>query len=212
MKRPSRSGAGRGASRGRAGARGGPPGAAAGEGARRASGLDHRQTLAARELFWHNVLREMLTALSVVSLRVWGGGDGARGAPGQPGGRAGTEPEADLFDGRLGVITADGARLGIARVTPLFACGVPTDDASRMLSMAVECSVFQIETPEGEVFTLPLHEIRAFHALSEELMGVLREAARGSADATPQDPFGFAAFTSLSRGRSHPGSAGEAPI
>jgi hypothetical protein len=72
--------------------------------------------------------------------------------------------------------------------------------------MEVECTVFQIRTPGGEVFTLPLEEMRTFHALTPELMRKLERAARrearrrGEAPGEEQIPFGFAAFTSLSRG------------
>ncbi len=149
-----------------------------------------------RELFWNNIIREMLSTLATAS---------AMGAPpiGEPGVDRPAHP-ADVLDGRLAVITREGARIPIAAVTPLFACGVSSDEPSRILSMDVECTVFQIRTPTGEVFTLPLHEIRSFHALTDELMERLRQAARDqSTDEEPsrQEPFGFAAFTSLARAR-----------
>lgn len=158
------------------------------------------EVAATRELFWNNVIREMLSTLATVS---------AMGpAPaGEPGVDRPAHP-ADVLDGRLAVVTTLGNRIAIAGVTPLFACGVPSSDAERALSMDVECTVFQIRTPEGEVFTLPLHEIRSFHALTDALMEQLRAHARGQqqAEAASQssEPFGFAAFTSLARARKEP--------
>jgi hypothetical protein len=87
-------------------------------------------------------------------------------------------------------------------VFPLFACGINLDDSQKELSMAVECTVFQIRTPGGEVFTLPLHEIRSFHSLSEDLVEQIRQqAAQQSESEDDQEPFGFAAYTSLARTR-----------
>jgi hypothetical protein len=142
----------------------------------------------ARELFWQNVMREILTSLSVLS--------GAQ-TDGQP------VVEDDLFDGRLAIITQLGQRVPIAAVFPLFACGIDTSDLDRELSMAVECTVFQIRTPGGEVFTLPLHEMRAFHSLSEELLERIRKESAEVGEAQPgeHEPFGFAAYTSLARTR-----------
>lgn len=134
-----------------------------------------------REMFWHNVMREFLTGLSVSAMSGQGNeGDGP-----------------NLFDGRLGVITATGTRIPIAGVYPLFACGVPGSDTERSLSMDVECTIFQIHTPEGEVFTLPLHEIVGFHSVGEEVMEQLNAAAQENSSS--DEPFGFAAFTSLAK-------------
>lgn len=142
--------------------------------------MDVDDVAAARELFWHNVMRELLTSLSIASMS---------------GKTAGAN--ADLFDGRLAVLTRAGERVPIADVFPLFACGINTDDAHRSLSVAVECTVFQIRTPDGQVFTLPLHEIRAFHALSPELMKQLEDLAKAESESEEsrlERPFGFAAF------------------
>jgi hypothetical protein len=113
------------------------------------------------------------------------------------------EQSEDLFDGRLAILTHTGERIPIAEVYPLFACGIQTSRASRALSMAVECSVFQIRTPTGEVFTLPLQEMRGFHAMSPELMQALADEARKRAEETSMEksaePFGFAAFTSMAK-------------
>jgi hypothetical protein len=153
----------------------------------------------ARDLFWRNVMREILTSLSVASLS-------RRTAQEQAGadGQGDAEPEGeDLFDGRLAILTHAGERIAIAEVYPLFACGIQTSRSSRALSMAVECSVFQIRTPSGEVFTLPLQEMRGFHAMTPELMQALSDEARKRAEETSMEktaePFGFAAFTSLAK-------------
>jgi hypothetical protein len=152
---------------------------------------------AARELFWQNVLREMLTSLSIL----------CASKSKQPGGVAvdgqlalapGDHSKTDLFDGRLAVITTLGQRIPIASVYPLFACGIQTSDAEKALSTAVECTVFQVVTPGGEVFTLPLQEIRSFHSLSEQLIEEIKAAATQRVG-SEHEPFGFAAYTSLAR-------------
>lgn len=141
--------------------------------------------LYSRDLFWRNVMREILTSLSIACLA-------------RRDGRT-TEGE-DLFDGRLGVLTHAGERIPIADVYPMFACGISSNDRSRSLASAVECSVFQIRTPSGEVFTLPLQEMRGFHSVSAELVEQLQAQARKRlASPDQEEPFGFAAFTSLSR-------------
>lgn len=140
-----------------------------------------------RELFWSNVVREMLTNLSVLKLQI------------DP---AGKDERAKVFDGRVAVVTRRGVRLGIADVTPLFACGITTSEETREVSTAVECTVFRIVTPEGEVWTLPLSEIRTVHSLSEELIAHLEREANGANE--PAQPFGFAAFTSLATGQRKP--------
>jgi hypothetical protein len=181
--------------------------------------------LEARELFWRNVMREILTSLSVACLarrsahaaRADDGeqtpsdegaspdaqepdpdGEEAESAPEE----AGPREEDDLFDGRLAILTHAGERIPIAEVYPLFACGINISKEDRELAMAVECSVFQIRTPSGEVFTLPLQEMRAFHSVSPELMERLEEEARKRSDHPAEEveaPFGFAAFTSIAR-------------
>lgn len=150
---------------------------------------DTERIMALRELFWHNVVREMLTSLAMLSERA------ASTPDGDP------NPAAAILDGRLAVITAAGERIPIAHVAPLFACGVPGTEVQRALSIAVECTVFQITAPSGEQYTLPLHEIRGIHAFTEELMKQLQEEARAQSGAAA--PFGFAAFTSLARATEH---------
>lgn len=130
---------------------------------------------AARELFWHNVVREMLTSLSVMQMQ-------------------GHAPE--LFDGRIGVLTHGGERIPIGSVIPMFACSIAGPGEDRHVSMAVECTVFRIQTPAGEVFTLPVHEIRAISSLTEELVKQLEQESlnRMRPDSAAPGPFGFAAF------------------
>ena len=51
----------------------------------------------------------------------------------------------------------------------------------------------------GQIYTLPISEIQAFHSLSEELVKSLEQRAEAAAmgRSTSTEPFGFAAFTSL---------------
>lgn len=156
------------------------------------------RTMALRELFWHNVVRELLTSLSMLAARA------ASRPEGTP------DSAADILDGRLAVLTKGGERIPIANVAPLFACGVPGTEAQRNLSIAVECTVFQITAPSGEQFTLPLHEIRGIHALTDELMKQLQEEAQAQSAAGLAEPFGFAAFTSLARSTPEEDASGSA--
>ncbi len=171
----------------------------------RARGGDPASTLALRELFWHNVMREMLTSLSVMAMN----------RSQQPYDPAMEKAMRETFDGRLAIITTFGARIAIAEVHPVFACSVPSSQADRDRSAAVQCTVFQIRTPNGESHTLPLHEIRGFHALTDELMQQIEQMAllhQQGQGPESQEPFGFAAFTSLGRdggGTGLNGTAGE---
>lgn len=179
--------------------------------------IEHTQ--ATRELFWNNVIREILTSIS--TLTIMNDTDAERpdaepdsGPPAAP--RETDDARRNLLDGRLGLITAQGQRIPIAAVYPLFACGVPGTDALRALSLDVECSVFQVHTPHGEVYTLPLHEVRGFHAVQEEAMEQVKAAARAANPEEFEQPFGFAAFTSLARRAQQPAqdagpSGGTAP-
>lgn len=161
--------------------------------ASRAPMHDPRSTLALRELFWHNVMREMLMSLSVMAMN----------RHGQPYDPEMEKAMKETFDGRLAIITTYGARIAIAEVHPVFACSIPDTRAHREMSAAVQCTVFQIRTPNGESHTLPLHEIRGFHALTEELMQRIERMARMQQQlqnrSNSEQPFGFAAFTSLGR-------------
>ncbi len=151
-------------------------------------------TRSLRQLFWTNVAQEMLNSLSAMLT---------------------VQKEPSALDGRLSILTHAGERIPIAEVHPLFACSIPGTDADRDLSAAVQCSVYRVVTPSGEAFTLPLSEVRAFHAVSEELQRRLQEEMSGVESGTGE-PFGFAAFAETSkqraveaesmRGPSHPGN------
>lgn len=168
-----------------------------------------------RELFWQNVVREMLNTLAAAAA-VSGGrlGTGAAAAA------TGSSPIHELFDGRMAVVTRLGQRIPIADVVPLFACSIntgasPNGAAERSLSADVQCTVFQITTPGGEVYTLPLHEISSVHSLSDHLIRRLQAAAHaqaqalGAGSADDDRPFGFAAFTSLARSEQDAAGTGE---
>lgn len=135
-----------------------------------------KRTRELRTLFWQNVVQEMLVSFPE---------------------RAATNPE--IADGRLGLMTRGGERVAIGKVVPLFSLSVPANPEQRMLSVAVQCSVFEIHTPEGEVVTLPLEEIRGVHSLSEELVEQLKSMTQARQEGDGEEPFGFAAFTSLAR-------------
>ncbi|MBX3383679.1 MAG: hypothetical protein KF864_09245 [Phycisphaeraceae bacterium] len=137
---------------------------------------------ATRELFWQNMMQEMLLGLAALSQE---------------------QQDAEIFDGRLAIITRLGHRIPIGSVSPIFACGVTETQDSRDLSVGVECTIYQIITPSGEVYTLPLHEISMFHTLTEALVEQVKSAAvKAQAErAGEEQPFGFAAFTSLARQR-----------
>ena len=162
---------------------------------------------ALREAFWHDMCREILTTLSVEGLRrreqsaameLPGGGQLVSNVGST------TPPQTELFDGRMAILTHGGERIPIGEVYPMLACGVNGDPADRAVSQAVECSIFQVLTPAGELYTIPVHEIRAFHALTPELMRQIEQAGRenrsrrrGGEDR--EMPFGFEAYTSLAR-------------
>lgn len=235
----------------------------------RASGTQHaalgglRGAIDARELFWNNVIRDILMSLSVMKMQhdeairaahdeaalraqtavdesgaiitgplttegaktVFAGASSAddegdsdeEGPDSEPESALMTSAEEDIeaqaesegielsgippFDGRMAVITQLGVRIAIADVFPLFACSIGETALERALSEDVQCSVFQIRTPQGEVFTLPVHEIRSFHSLSEQLMRQIAMAsAREDASGIKTSvPFGFGAYTSLAR-------------
>jgi hypothetical protein len=135
-----------------------------------------------RTLFWHNVVREMLNDLSVLC-----------------------QMKPELFDGRFGIVTNQGVRVGIKTVFPLFACSIPGVGESsweREASIAVQCTVFRIATPDGEIYTLPVHEVAAVHAMTPELIEQLAKAEEQTEeeqDAKESRPFGLAAFTALPR-------------
>lgn len=142
--------------------------------------LDAAQLDALRALFWHNVVREMLTGLMAVA-----------------------EKRPELLDGRFAVLTEGGERIPIAQVAPVFGMSVRGSREEQAASTAVQMTVFRIATPDGEVFTLPVSEIRAFHELTPELLARVQQAEREADEAAGvkedgQDrPFGLAAFQAL---------------
>ncbi len=129
-----------------------------------------------REVYWQNVAREMLVAFATL---------------------ARTNP--DIMDGRVSVLTSLGERIPVSDVEPLFPCSVVKDPKSRELCVAVQCTVFNIRTPVGEIVTLPLHEISSVRVLSDELLRQLEAASRKVSSGNDSEPFGFAAYTSLAR-------------
>lgn len=136
-------------------------------------------TLALRTLFWHNVVREMLTSLSALIA---------------------TQNQPVQLDGRMAILTHAGERIPIAEVHPLFACSITGTQAERDLSGAVQCSVFRVVTPTGEAFTMPISEVRAFHSLTDELQRRIEEEM-GGIESGQDEPFGFAAYTDMARQR-----------
>lgn len=144
--------------------------------------MDPRETKLLREMLWHNVVREMLNALCLET------------------GQADAASKPKLLDGRLTLITFRGERIPIGAVRPLLNFGIGRTREEKQLSMMLQGTVFQIITPDGDVFTLPLHEIRGLHALSESIMQQLQSVAEKAEQAENGAPFGFAAFTSLAQG------------
>ncbi|MBX3386707.1 MAG: hypothetical protein KF768_09065 [Phycisphaeraceae bacterium] len=146
--------------------------------------LTATEVLRTRELYWHNVVREMLNGLSVLC-----------------------QQQPEMFDGRFAVLTHAGERIAIGRIFPLFACSIPGSAWEREASIAVQCTIFRVITPDGEVFTLPVHEVRGMHSLTPELIEQLQklaEAQQGgdgevSSSGLTARPFGLAAFTALPR-------------
>jgi hypothetical protein len=169
--------------------------------------LSPRETQSYRELFWQNVMREVLVSL-MLSTSKDAAAAGAAGAGEAGGARSGATKSgapaagsSHVLDGRLGVITHNGQRIPIAGIFPVFAASMAHSQQELAMSALLQCTVFQVHTPGGEVFTLPLHEIRGFHSLTEGLMAELEANARAEStgESAQQEPFGFAAFTSLSR-------------
>lgn len=178
-------------------------------GARRSGTVEPARALAdlktvetARKLFWGNVLREILCALCMESMKRQHADSPP--APEQHTVDVGSDP-SKIFDGRLAIITSWGARLPIAAIEPVLGVG-PARGATAM-SVAVECTVFQVRTTGGDVWTLPLHEIRGFHALTEQIMQALATAAEEEEGDQEQQrrPFGFKAFASLDNPLIQPG-------
>ena len=157
------------------------------------------QCIQRREAFWHNVVRDILNSLAATAANFSG-----RLKPTAGGAATTPAPDHELFDGRMAVITRLGQRIPIADVYPVFACSIPGANGphDRSIAADVQCSIFQIRTPNGEVYTLPGHEIASGLALSESRVRQMEAAARAQAGAgtvEAEAPFGFAAYTSLAR-------------
>ncbi len=168
-----------------------------------ARGQSPTETQSYREVFWQNVIREMLISLIIAQAE-----SQAQIQKEKPS----AEP---MSDGRVGIVTAQGQRIPIGRVSPVFAATFDQTPKMIELSHILQCTVFQIETPGGEVYTLPLHEIRGFHAISERTMDQVSNAAREQRyrEGSPEEaePFGFAAFTSLARSSGATGNRPDDP-
>lgn len=150
-----------------------------------------------RDLFWQNVVREVLMSLAAAAASSTG-----RLAASPTAAANSTTPDNEMFDGRMGVITTLGQRIPIADVVPVFACSAASPGADRTLASDVQCSIFRIRTPGGEMYTLPITQIVGIHAmtdaLAEQLEAAAQEMEEEDADGNKM-PFGFAAYTSLAR-------------
>lgn len=155
-----------------------------------------------RDLFWQNVVREILMGLAAAATQSSG-----RLTPTPTGASSSPSPVSDMFDGRMGIITSQGQRIPIADVIPVFSVSTcnHTDRGDRMLSNDVQCSVFRISTPSGESYTLPITQIVGVHSMSNALAEQLEAAARDREQTDEQGnkmPFGFGAYTALAKSES----------
>ena len=158
-----------------------------------------------RDVFWNNVVREILMALASAAAASSG-----RLGTGPSAANASTSPVDDLFDGRMGVITTLGQRIPIADITPVFACSMSGCEADRSRSSDVQCTVYRITTPTGESYTLPISQITGVHSLSEALMDQLENETMEEVDETKNRiPFGFGAYTSLAQSEARADSESE---
>lgn len=148
-----------------------------------------------RDVFWQNVVREILLGLAAAAAAETG-----RLSATPTGAANGADPVSEMFDGRMGLITSLGQRIPIADVVPVFSVSSPSSPEDRTRSTDVQCTVFRIRTPMGESYTLPVTQIVGFHSLSDALADQL-EAAAQEMEAIDDDgsrlPFGFAAYTAL---------------
>ncbi len=174
-----------------------------------------------RDVFWQNVVREVLMGLSAAAAEEHARRrnnpprddpdrsadqpdrrpDDAHDRPDDRGHDDGRDEPPDMFDGRMGVITVQGQRIPIADVVPVFACSAPAaTPGERIVSEDIQCTVFRIRTPRGENYTLPITQIVGVHSMSDVLSEQMERAARDMEE-TDEDgnklPFGFAAYTSL---------------
>lgn len=153
-----------------------------------------------RDLFWQNVVREVLMGLAAAAASNTG-----RLTPTPTAAANSPRPDSDMFDGRMGVITVQGQRIPVADVIPVFACSAPSSETSRTLSSDIQCTVFRIRTPSGETYTLPITQIVGVHSISasvaEQMEAAAQEMEETDADGNKM-PFGFAAYTSLAKAES----------
>lgn len=163
------------------------------------------RTQARRDVFWSNVVREILMALASAAAASSGRLDTGPAAA-----NASSSPVDELFDGRMGVITTLGQRIPIADIMPVFSCSMPGCDADRSRSNDVQCTVYRITTPTGESYTLPISQIIGVHSMSDSLMKQLEEEEFEDEDNSgSRIPFGFAAYTSLAQSEDEPSESGE---
>ena len=119
------------------------------------------RVMARRDLFWQNVVRDILMALAAAAA------SGGRLSPTPTGAAHSPSPVNEIFDGRLALVTTLGQRIPIADVYPVFACSaLRPDPQTRALSDDVQATVFRVKTPAGEAYTLPISSISSFHSLS----------------------------------------------
>lgn len=153
---------------------------------------------ARRDQFWSNVVRDTLMAMATAAAS-----SSARLSPTPSAAQHSIIPVADLFDGRMGIITSLGQRIPIADIFPVFACSAVGSKEDRSRSADVQCTIFRITTPTGETYTLPISHIIGIHSLSEDLVRQLEAATEDLQDEDRQGieglPFGFGAYTALSR-------------
>jgi len=152
------------------------------------------RTQARRDVFWSNVVREILMALASAAASSSG-----RLGTGPAAAQASSSPVDELFDGRMGVITTLGQRIPIADITPVFACSMSGCPEDRSISGDVQCTIFRINTPTGESYTLPISQIIGVHSVSASLIEQIEDSEEEPASNEERVPFGFAAYTSLAR-------------
>ncbi|MFK7758316.1 MAG: hypothetical protein AB8C13_00030 [Phycisphaerales bacterium] len=163
---------------------------------------------ARRDLFWSNVVRDSLMAMASAAAS-----SSARLSPTPSAAQHSMKPVGNLFDGRMGIITSLGQRIPIADLFPVFACSSTGTQADRDRSTDVQCTVFRITTPTGETYTLPISQIIGIHSVSEELIKQLESSTEEKPDQeNTQDrrPFGFGAYTSLSKSEREAAQAAQA--
>jgi len=158
------------------------------------------RTQARRDVFWNNVVREILMALSSAAAASSG-----RLGTGPSAAESSVSPVDNLFDGRMGVITSLGQRIPIADIIPVFACSMDSCDGDRSRSQDVQCTIYRITTPTGESYTLPISQIIGVHSLSDSLVEQLESnAVEEESDQSERVPFGFGAYTSLAKSEEEP--------